>query len=93
MWFQMDVSGRVCHRCDACMRGAVNFTVQRRPSPHCMKVALFLGAGASVFAGQPATAKLMEILRERIPDGMGEVTKTIVNNSDYTDIRPYAYSQ
>lgn len=54
-----------------------------------MKVALFLGAGASVFAGQPATAKLMEILRERIRDDgaeIGEITKTIVNSTDYTDI-------
>ena len=51
-----------------------------------MKAALFLGAGASVFAGQPATADLMDILRKRIPDDMSEITKTIVESGDYADI-------
>ena len=31
-----------------------------------MKTALFLGAGASVFAGQPTTKELIERVRERM---------------------------
>ena len=53
-----------------------------------MKVALFLGAGASKFAGHPTTKGLMGILQERIHDdkAMGEITKTIIESSDYEDI-------
>ena len=60
-----------------------------------MKVALFLGAGASVFASQPTTVELLKYVRDRVRDrkderyGNRKLEKYItsfVEDGDYSDI-------
>ena len=57
-----------------------------------MNIALFLGAGASKFAGHPTTKELMNIVRGRVADtkidgrSISNITKIIVKNDNYTDV-------
>ncbi len=56
-----------------------------------MKTALFLGAGASAFAGLPTTVELMDSVRTRVSNekggrGMSQITKTIIDKGDYSDV-------
>lgn len=57
-----------------------------------MKTALFLGAGASVFAGLPTTIGLMDGVRTRVKNtgkdayNLDNITKTIINQDHYKDV-------
>lgn len=57
-----------------------------------MKTALFLGAGASVFAGHPTTQELLERLRRRVEAredgsyGDMEYVRRIIEDPAYSDI-------
>ena len=54
-----------------------------------MKTALFLGAGASAFAGQPTTKDLIDLTRERggnIAGGISKIIEIIINNDNYGDV-------
>lgn len=60
-----------------------------------MKTALFLGAGASVFAGQPTTKELIERVRERMKarghkphgdEGSQNYIMRVINNDTYSDV-------
>lgn len=59
---------------------------------HDMKTALFLGAGASVFAEQPTTRELMDLVRERVDitaeagRNMSDIVRIIVKDDLYTDV-------
>ena len=61
----------------------------------CMKTALFLGAGASVFVGHPTTKELMDLVRERMEKRRNEPHRTgscqnyimsVVNSDAYSDV-------
>lgn len=60
-----------------------------------MKTALFLGAGASVFASQPTTKKIMDLVRERVQKRTEEPNRdtarqsyvmSLVNAEIYSDV-------
>ena len=60
-----------------------------------MKIALFLGAGASVFASQPTAAEMLKCVRDRVRDRKDEqygnrklkgYITSIVENSAYSDV-------
>ncbi len=56
-----------------------------------MRTALFLGAGASAFAGLPTTVELMDSVRKRVRNekggrGMSQTIERIIHNDDYTDV-------